>query len=102
MAADAFDGLGDDHAAWLLVVAHNELCQRRPERAATLLELLEVLDPGNLPGRRLRAYAYWLAGDAAEARAVLERVPREEAGPAHAAIERLRTATAGQAQAVRR
>lgn len=98
MAAGVLEGLGDDHVAWLMVAAHNELCQRRPDRAATLLELLDVVHPDNLQCRMLLAYAYWLGGDATRAGAVLDRIPRQETAAAQgAAIELLRAAAGGDA-----
>ena len=90
MAGGAFDALGEDHASWLLVAAHNELRQRRAERAAALLDLLSVIEPGNVQCRKMLAYACWLEGDGDRAAALANGVLREPLAAAdRAAMELL-------------
>lgn len=87
--------LGDDHVSWLLVAAHNELCQRRADRAATLLELLDVIDPANVQCRKMLAYAYWLRGDVSRAGIVAAGLLSEPLGAGdRAAMEWLRRSPA--------
>ena len=74
MAAGTLDGLGEDHADWLLVAAHNDLRQHRADRATALLELLGVLDADNLQGQKMLAYAYWLQEDVPRCAALLDRI----------------------------
>ena len=74
MAENELDRLGKDHADWLLVAAHNDLCQHRADRATALLELLAVLDADNLQGQKMLAYAYWLQEDVARCAALLDRI----------------------------
>ena len=66
--------------AWLLVAANNYLGQQRPERATVLLELLGLLDPNNLQGRKMLAYAHWLEGDWPRCAAVVESVLEQPLG----------------------
>ena len=58
--------------AWLLVAANNYLRQQRPDRATVLLEFLGLLDPDNLQGRKMLAYACWLKGDWPRCAALVE------------------------------
>lgn len=96
MAAGTLDALGEDHAAWLLVAAHNELLQRRAERAAALLDLLCVIEPGNVQCRKMLAYACWLGGDQDRAAALANDVLLEPLAPSdRAAIELLRRGATG-------
>lgn len=74
MAEDALERLGEDHADWLLVAAHNDLRQHRADRATALLELLGVVDADNLQGQKMLAYAYWLQEDVARCAALLDRL----------------------------
>lgn len=91
VAGAVLDGLGEDHLSWLLVAAHNDLRQRRAERATALLELLDALDPDNLQCHKMLVYAYLLQGDlprcAALADALLDR-PLDAAD--RAAVELMR------------
>ena len=57
---------------WLLVAANNYLRQQRPDRAIILLEFLGLVDPVNLQGRKMLAYAYWQRGDGPRCSAVIE------------------------------
>ena len=66
------DELGEDHVAWLLVAANNYLRQQQPDRATVLLDLLGLLDPDNLQGRKMLAYAHWLEGDRPRCAALIE------------------------------
>ncbi|MDE0659726.1 MAG: hypothetical protein F4029_00425 [Gammaproteobacteria bacterium] len=99
MAAGTLDALGEDHASWLLVAAHNELLQRRGERAAALLDLLRMIEPGNVQCRKMLAYACWLDGDQDRAAALANDVLLEPLAAAdRAAMEMLRRgATSGEA-----
>ena len=64
--------LGEDHVAWLLVAANNYLRQQRADRASVLLDFLGLVDPDNLQGRKMLAYAHWLRGDRPRCAAVVE------------------------------
>ena len=64
--------LGEDHVAWLLVAANNYLRQHRADRATVLLDFLGLLDPDNLQGLKMLAYAHWLQGDRPQCAAVIE------------------------------
>ena len=66
------EALGEDHIAWLLVAANNYLRQQRADRATVLLDFLGLLDPDNLQGRKMLAYAHWLEGDRPRCAAVIE------------------------------
>ena len=66
--------LGADHVSWLLVVANNYLRQNRADRAIVLLELLGLVDPQDIQGRKMLAYAYLLENDRTRCRAALERI----------------------------
>ena len=72
--------LGEDHVAWLLVAANNYLGQLRADRATVLLEFLGLLDPDNLQGRKMLAYAHWLEGDWPRCAAVIESVLEQPLG----------------------
>ena len=63
--------------AWLLVAANTYLCQRRPDRATVLLDFLGLLDPHNLQGRKMLAYAHWLQGDWSRCAALVESLLRQ-------------------------
>ena len=82
MAEDALDRLGEDHADWLLVAAHNDLRQHRADRATALLELLGVVDADNLQGQKMLAYAYWLQEDVPRCAALLDRILDRSLGAA--------------------
>ena len=69
--------LGEDHVSWLLVAANNFLRQQRADRATILLDFLGLLDPHNLQGRKMLAYAHWLQGDRRRCAAVVESVLRQ-------------------------
>ena len=60
--------------SWLLVAANNYLRQHRADRATILLEFLGLLDPHNLQGRKMLAYAHWLQGDRRRCAAVVENL----------------------------
>ena len=60
--------------SWLLVAANNYLRQHRADRATILLEFLGLLDPHNLQGRKMLAYAHWLQGDRQRCAAVVENL----------------------------
>lgn len=55
--------LEDDHRDWLLIVSYNLLLQRKADRAMTLLELLNRLDPDCPQCRKMLAYANLLSGN---------------------------------------
>ena len=74
---DVLEELGEDHVSWLLVAAHNYLRQKRADRATILLEFLGLLDPHNLQGRKMLAYAHWLQGDRQRCAALIENLLRQ-------------------------
>lgn len=98
--------LGEDHVAWLLVAANNYLGQQRADRATVLLEFLGLLDPDNLQGRKMLAYAHWLEGDWPRCAAVIESVleqPLDDEDRAAMELMKLRLGdTAPDAQAANR
>jgi len=74
---EVIEELGEDHVSWLLVAANNYLRQHRADRATILLEFLGLLDPHNLQGRKMLAYAHWLQGDRQRCVAVIESLLRQ-------------------------
>lgn len=73
-----FDDLGKDHVSWLLATANTFLEQRKNDRAIVLLELLGLVDPHNVQGRKMLAYALLLQNDRQRCRATLERLAQCE------------------------
>lgn len=90
------DELGEDHRSWLLVAAHNFLCQQQADRAMVLLELLELLDPHNTQCQKMLAYAHWLQDDSGRCAAAIERVLGQQPDDEdRAAMEFLRRSVGG-------
>lgn len=92
--------LEGDHRDWLLIAAYNLLMQRKADRALTLLELLNLIDPDCRQCRTMLAYANLLLDDrqgCADAVSPLELERAELPPRGKAAIDALtRLAGAGQ------
>ena len=65
-----------EHVSWLLAAANTFLQQRKTDRAIVLLEFLGLLDPHNVQGQKLLAYAFLLTNDRQGCRAALTRLTR--------------------------
>ena len=69
-----FQDLGEDHVAWLLAAANTFLDQRKADRAIVLLELLGLVDPYNVQGQKLLAYALLIQEEKGRCRTALGRL----------------------------
>lgn len=85
-----FEDFGVDHASWLLAAAGTFLDQQKTDRAIVLLELLGLVDPHNVQGETMLAYALLRQDDQRRARAALARLHRRQlSGRERAAVELL-------------
>lgn len=71
-----FQDLGEDHVSWLLAAANTFLDQRKTDRAIVLLELLGLVDPYNVQGQKLLAYALLIQDEKGRCRTALGRLAR--------------------------
>ena len=62
--------------SWLLAAANTFLQQQKTDRAIVLLEFLGLLDPHNVQGQKMLAYALLLRNDRQGCRAALTRLTR--------------------------
>ena len=83
-----FKTLGADHCSWLLAAADTFLQQQMTDRAIVLLEFLGLLDPRNIHGQKMLAYALLLQDDLLRCRATLARLSGQQlTGQDRAAVE---------------
>ena len=71
-----FQDLGDEHVSWLLAAANTFLDQRKADRAIVLLELLDLVDPCNVQGQKMLAYALLIQDEKERCRTTLGRLAR--------------------------
>ena len=72
------EDIGADHVSWLLAAANTFLDQQKSNRAIVLLELLGLVDPDNVQGQTMLAYAFLRQRDRRRCRAILGRLNRRE------------------------